>query len=294
MRFIGLRIRVRPISGTGLWLSVSLLILLASCIATQQSAGAQKQNRFSAENSHLTTEQIVDRLVDMNRRRAEALHSYHGTRTYRLEYRSFFSAVSAEMSVDVQYLAPGTKHFNVRSSTGSKLIIDKVFKKLLEAEEDALSRDGQRSTALNRDNYNFKRVGYESSPSHSMYVLSVEPRTKSKFLYRGKLWVDADDFAVVRIEAEPAKNPSFWTKNNEIEQLYTKVNDFWLPERNHSVSSIRLGGHAELTIDYQNYQITASDPVSNTSAREVARSAKTDFTFDANKHLLAAPLKREP
>ncbi len=157
-----------------------------------------------------------------------------------------------------------------------------------------MSQDGQRSTDLNRDNYNFKMVGYESSPSHSMYVLSAEPRTKSKFLYRGKLWVDADDFAVVRIEAEPAKNPSFWTKNNEIEQLYTKVNDFWLPERNHSISSIRLGGHAELTIDYQNYQITASDPVSNTSEREVARSAKTDFTFDANKHLLAAPLKREP
>ena len=136
------------------------------------------------------------------------------------------------MLVEVQYLAPGTKNFKVRSSAGSKLIVERVFKKLLEAEEDALSKDGQpRSTALNRDNYDFKMVGFEGSPSHSIYVLAVEPRTKSKFLYRGKLWVDANDFAVVRIEAEPSKNPSFWTKNNEIEQLYTKVNDFWLPEQ---------------------------------------------------------------
>ena len=230
----------------------------------------------------------------MNLRRAEALRSYRGTRTYRLEYRGFPSTVSAEMSVEVQYLAPGTKHFIVRSSTGSKLIVDKVFKKLLEAEEEALSKDGQRNTALNRDNYDFQMVGYVNAPLRPMYILIVQPKTKSKFLFRGRIWVDASDFAVVRLEAEPAKNPSFWTKNNQIEQMYTKVDDFWLPERNHSISSIRLGGRAELTIDYQNYKITASDPVANITAREIARAAETDFTLDARKHLPPAPLKREP
>jgi hypothetical protein len=71
------------------------------------------------------------------------------------------------------------------------------------------------------------------------------------------------DFAVTRLEAEPAKNPSFWTKNSEIEEAYTKVSDFWLPERNHSVTAIRFGGRAELTIQYKNYQITSADPVSD-------------------------------
>ncbi len=40
----------------------------------------------------------------------------------------------------------------------------------------------------------------------------VEPQTNNKLLFRGRIWVDAEDFAVVRIEAVPAKNPSFWTK----------------------------------------------------------------------------------
>src|SRR5579864_3544957 len=88
-----------------------------------------------------------------------------------------------------------------------------------------------------------------------MYVLSVEPRRKDKFLYAGHIWVDAEDFAVVRIEAEPAKNPSFWIRNTKVEQLYVKVNDFWLPARNHSLTSVRLGGRADLTIDYQDYQV---------------------------------------
>ena len=106
-----------------------------------------------------------------------------------------------------------------------------------------------------------------------MYVLIVEPRTKDKFLYRGRIWVDADDFAVARLEAEPAKNPSFWTKNSEVEQVYMKVSDFWLPARNHSITAIQLGGRAELTIQYNSYQITGADPIGNLTTLEPTRTA---------------------
>jgi len=41
------------------------------------------------------------------------------------------------------------------------------------------------------------------------------------------------------------------------------VGDFWLPARNHSVTSIRFGGSAVLTIQYQDYKITSADAVSN-------------------------------
>ena len=104
-------------------------------------------------------------------------------------------------------------------------------------------------------------TGYESRPAGSSYILSVEPRTNNKLLYRGRIWVDAEDFAVKRIEGAPAKNPSFWTKETKIVQVYTKVGDFWLPASNRSTSAIRLGGQANFTIDYQNYQITAATAV---------------------------------
>jgi hypothetical protein len=258
----------------GIWRSPVLLILqVLLCAATLQSASAQEQGGVSRKAAPLTTQQVVEELAGMNLRRAQALHSYHGTRIYRLEYRGFPSSRSAEMVVDVKFRAPGTKEFTIRTSTGSRLILDKVFGKLLEAEENAQAAETQRSIALNYDNYDFTMVGYESTPLRSMYVLLVEPRTTNKFLYRGRVWVDADDFAVVRLEAEPAKNPSIWTKNSEIEQLYVKVGDFWLPKRNHCVSSIRLGGRAELTIEYQDYQITASDHISSAPPAAIARSA---------------------
>ncbi len=277
-------IRGCSLTVAGIWLSMILLVVLPLCAAIPQTAGAQRQGAISEGNGPLTTAKIVENLVSMNLRRSEALHSYYGSRVYRVEYRGFPSTANAEMVVDIMYRAPGTKEFTIRSSTGSKLIIDKVFKKLLQAEEDALSVDAQRRTALSSENYDFTMAGYESTSSRSMYVLIVEPRTKNKFLFRGRVWVDAEDFAVVRLEAEPAKSPSFWTKSSQIEQSYTKVSDFWLPERNHSISSIRLGGRAELTIEYQNYQITASDPVGSVAAREIARSPGTSGAHRPDGH----------
>jgi hypothetical protein len=167
------------------------------------------------------------------------------------------------MVVDVSYKSPETKEFTVRSETGSKLVIDRVFKKLLQSEKEALSQENQSRVALNQDNYSFTLAGQENAPAGSFYILSVEPRTKNKLLYRGRIWIDAQDFAVARIEAEPAKNPSFWTKDTKIEQVYSKVGNFWLPVSNRSTSTIRLGGRANLTIDYKDYQTTAVGPAND-------------------------------
>lgn len=279
-----IRRRVCPSTKRHRRLSAFLLVVLTFCLANQQTAGAQQQGAATGANDSLTTAQVIEKLVEMNFRRAQALHSYSGTRVYRVEYRNPLGSTSAGMVVDVNYRAPGTKEFVIRSSTGSTLILDRVFKKLLQAEKDALSIDGLRRTALNGENYEFAMVGFECTAARRMYVLTVEPKTKSKFLFRGRIWVDADDFAVVRLDAEPAKNPSFWTKSSQIEQSYEKVDDFWLPQRNHSVSSIRIGGRAELTIEYQSYNIKASERISTEPAQQVARSSVATLPKTENGH----------
>ena len=213
----------------------------------------------------LSAEEIVTNLVRRNLERARALGAYRGTRVYRLEYRGFPGSRSAEMTVDVQYRGPGTKEFNIRSESGSHLVIERVFRKLLQSEKEALTEENQARVALNKDNYRFALAGYETMPSGPCYILSVDPRTKNKLLYRGRIWVDAVEFAVVRIDAVPAQNPSFWTKETRIEQAYGKVSDFWLPVSNRSSSTIRLGGHANLTIDYRDYEITAATPLGTSS-----------------------------
>ena len=248
-------------------LSVALLsVQFLICVGSWQPVTAQVSNTPATEHdSVLTTEHVVNKLVQKSLERAHALTAYRGTRIYRVEHHGFSGAKSAEMTVDVEYRFPGTKEFRVRSETGSRLLIERVFYKLLQSEKEALTEENQARVALNNDNYRFTLAGYENIQTGPCYVLFVEPLTKSKLLYRGRIWVDAEDFAVVRIEAAPAKNPSFWTKETRIEQLYAKVGDFWLPVSNRSSSATRLGGHAEFTIDYQDYQITAVGPLRTTS-----------------------------
>ena len=97
-----------------------------------------------------------------------------------------------------------------------------------------------------------------------VYVLAVQPKMPTKFVYRGRIWVNAQDFAVCRIEAEPAQNPSFWIRQTQIHHAYLKVGDFWFPAENRSVSTLRLGGRATLTIEYENYKILDARPLRQT------------------------------
>jgi hypothetical protein len=212
----------------------------------------------SITTAPLSVDQVVDNLVRKNAERAQALRHSEATRVYRLVYRGFPGDREAEMTVEASYESPSTKDFKVISQSGSKLIVERVFKKLLESEKEAAQPEMRDRTLLNRNNYEFALVGYEAPEKGGLYILEVSPRNKSKYVYRGKVWVDGTDFAVTRIEAEPAQNPSFWTKKSEIHHEYVAVQGFWLPARNESVSYIRLGGRATLTIEYKNYHLTAA------------------------------------
>jgi hypothetical protein len=213
---------------------------------------------LSITTAPLSVDQVVNNLVRKDEERAQTLRHYESTRVYRLSYRGFPGDRDAEMTVEATYDSPSTKNFKVISQTGSKLIIERVFKRLLESEKEAAEPEMHARTLLNPANYDIALIGYESSDKGSQYVLAVYPKTRSKYLYRGKVWVDGTDFAVTRIDAEPAQNPSFWTKKNEIRHEYMKVQNFWLPRRNESVSYIRLGGRATLTIEYDNYRVIDS------------------------------------
>jgi len=205
-----------------------------------------------------SAEVIVQQLLAANTRRAEALRSYSGKRAYNLAYRGFPGSRDAGMSVEATFIAPDQKQFNVVAQNGSKLLINRVLLKLLDSEKEALQGKNRTDTELSPKNYQFAYLQTDHTPQGTAYVLQVTPRVNSKFLYKGKIWVDATDFAVARIEGEPAKNPSFWISHTRIEQRYAKFGEFWLPVHNQSITHARLGGDAVLNIDYTDYQVNAS------------------------------------
>jgi hypothetical protein len=211
----------------------------------------------SDSTTRLSVDQIVEKLASGEKRRAEDLKGYSEQRRYSVSYQGFPANMSATLVVEATYSAPANKQFRIISQTGSKMLADHVLKKLLEAEEEAAA-DPSRTAPTTR-NYTFTLVAQQMIDGRPCYVLQVEPKTNSKLLYRGTIWVDADDFAVARIEAQPARNPSFWIRGTKIHHVNAKTGEFWLPEHNQSETDVRLGGRATLTIDYGAYKMDSPD-----------------------------------
>jgi len=203
----------------------------------------------------LTADQVIGRVMAMNEQRAKALENYSSLRSYHLECHCL-SHKMADMVVRADYQAPNRKTFTIVSESGSGSVRSKVFKKLLEAEQESMKDENQRRSAITPENYTFQLTEYQKTDADEFYVLNAEPRTKNKFLFRGRIWVDAKDFAITRVEGQPAQNPSFWTLRTDFKRSYQKVGDFWLPECNNSETKVRIFGTAVLSIEYHDYQIT--------------------------------------
>jgi hypothetical protein len=199
----------------------------------------------------LTAAQIVQHMDRQNQLRAARLLHHSSIRHYHVEYGGL-AHLAASMEVEATYDIHSGKTFRILSESGSHALSEKVLKRAVDSEREA-SRDSK-ATALIPANYAFTLLGEEPVEGRSAYILQVEPHAPSKFLYRGKIWVDAADFAVVKIEASPAKNPSFWITRTLIQETFVHTGGFWLPARNRSETHVRVGGKAVFTIDYGSYQ----------------------------------------
>jgi hypothetical protein len=222
-------------------LAFSLLFCAAGAVYAQSGAAA------------LSSTEIVQHMERNNQARSDELKHYTSVRHYQVSYKGFGAKLAAAMDVEVTYNAPGEKSFRIVSQSGSKVLIDKVLKRLIETEKQASGNTS--ANALTAANYKFTLQGSESVDGRPAYILDVEPLTGNKLLYRGRIWVDAVDFAVVKIDAQPARNPSLWIAGTKIDHSYAKTGNFWFPHENRTESRIRIGGTALLTIDYGTYKI---------------------------------------
>lgn len=218
-------------------LAVLLVVLLASPTVTQ---------------AQMTGPEIIGRMTLANAERHTHVAHSHSLRHYHVEY-SGLSHLAADMEVEADENLQAGKKLRIVSQSGSKMLCEKVLRHAVESEQEAAS--DRSSSSLTTTNYNFTLLGTEAVNGRNAYVLQVEPIRPSRFLYRGRIWVDAAEFALVRIAASPAKNPSFWISHTLIEQSFVHVGEQWLPARNRSETHVRIGGTALLTIDFGNYTV---------------------------------------
>jgi MucB/RseB N-terminal domain len=195
-----------------------------------------------------SADDVVAKMIDRDRERQAALEGYTARRHYVLENERYHKR--AEMLVRMKCVKDGSKEFVIVSSAGWGGVRKHVFPKLLSAETDASQPGSHERSRIIPENYSFQMLGAESVNQRQAYVIAVTPKTANKYLMQGKIWVDAEEYAIVRIEGQPAKYPSFWIKSVHFVHTYSKQGPFWLPLSDNSVTNARIFGATELKIEY--------------------------------------------
>jgi len=214
----------------------------------------------------LTAPEILERMAQADGARRTALAGYTGVRHYRFENKK--SNKHAEMTVRMTCGADGIKTFEVVEESGSGFVRSHIIHKMIEAEEESSQKGERKESRIIPENYDFRLVGSETLEGRDSYVLEINPKKPTKFSVRGRIWVDAEAFAIARIEGQPAKNPSFWIRSVQVEQRYGRTGQFWLPALNHSVAQAKIFGTTEVVIEYSDYKTNVPDTQARSRAAE--------------------------
>ncbi len=257
--------------------AATFIVVTVLMVEAKAQSDLENQNEITAPLEPLrpgvTESQLFAELDAHNDLRKSALHDYTARRTYQVV--DLKGKVHAEEIGRMEFHAPDRKIFVVTSETGSGIVRRMALNQLISSEVEAAAGKQHHDSAISPENYSLDLLGEQQLGPHRCFVAQAVPHRKDKYLFEGKLWIDVDDYAVVRIEGHPAKKLSFWIQRADFVRQYQKIGSFWLPLRDETLVQVRMYGKKVLTIDHQDYVVNATQtkegpiPVQEARARSV-------------------------
>jgi len=206
--------------------------------------------------SGVTEEHVFAEMASHNELRSASLLDYTAFRTYQVVDPK--GKVHAEESGRMEYHAPDKKTFVVTSEKGSGLIRHLALNPLIASEIEAASGKQHHDSSITPANYSLHLLGEQQVGPYRCFVAQAVPKRLDKYLFEGNIWIDVQDFAIVRIEGHPAKKLSFWIERADFVREYQKIEEFWVPRRDETFVQVRLYGKKILTIDHHDYTVNGT------------------------------------
>jgi hypothetical protein len=244
-----IRQSIRPISMFKAipWLAF-LLVFVSVRAQTSLATGASTPE-------HPAAPEIVQRIDAAVYQRFNAISGYTVIEHYSL-YRNGASTASAQETVKTVYTRSVGKEYTPIDQSGSSLLRSAVIDKVLAGEKEL-------NLAANREGALITSHNYEMQPDpgnvqvngRDCILVHLKPRRKSPHLFNGKMWIDASDFTVVRLEGAPSQSPSIFAGEATVARDYVKVDGFSMATHAEARSHTFLFGDTLLKIDYSSYHI---------------------------------------
>ena len=179
---------------------------------------------------------IVGRMIAAQQQNKARARAYTVRRGYLLLDKK--DQAKAQVVANITVQPPDSKQYWIESSSGGmgERILRDILSKETEKPNDAHKKE------LSPENYNFQLLWDDTLDGHRCHVLSMNPKREEKDLLKGKIWVDAATYNILRVEGSPAKAPSWWIHDLYILMTFAEVDGMWLRTFTHAVANVRFKG----------------------------------------------------
>jgi hypothetical protein len=103
------------------------------------------------------------------------------------------------MEVQTVFRRPDQMESTVTRQEGSRFIRSRVFEKILEAGIETRAKKDKQQVDITPANYNFALEERDDCDGRSCFRLKISPKRRDKYSLDGQIWVDAEDFSIVRM-----------------------------------------------------------------------------------------------
>lgn len=188
-----------------------------------------------AQNGLSGVDGVVAGFEAASARAVREVASFATTKTLTIEHKG---EITAQTVAALQFTAPDVKAFAVKAIRGSDFQRGHVIDRLMATEIETTPRRPSASVAINSANYQFG----EAREDGDAFMIDVRPQRRDPLLFKGRIWVTKAGFHLKRVEGEPAKSPSFWTRRIHFVSEYAPMQGIWLHVRTVARVKVRLFG----------------------------------------------------
>lgn len=188
--------------------------------------------------------------------RLNRLSGYTVTEHYAV-FRGHDGKQVADMIVKTQYRKKTGKSYTIVSQNGSSFWRGEVLNRLLDNEKRMSEPANEVTALINSANYEMTldRNPVQNLDGRQCLLLDIAPRRNSEYLFRGMLWVDAHDYAIVQLKGTAGKSAFFLASAAQVTRQYAEISNLPMATHAEAISGSALLGQTVVKIDYSNYQL---------------------------------------
>lgn len=188
--------------------------------------------------------------------RDQNLLAYTVTELYRVYRGADHTHPAAQMTVKTTYQKDTGKSYVILSQSGSELILKEVLGRVLDSERLMTQPANRPQALLTTANYYMTVKSDEVVDGRTCNVVAIVPKKSSPYLFRGTIWVDAQDGSIVKLEGMASKAASVLAGATQVSRQYANIQGLPMATHASAVAGSWLLGQTTVDIDYSGYRIT--------------------------------------